>query len=50
MLGLQAVNRDVIDMNHVHPIVVKVGDKRAQFDVEALMESFTLQVDLATLF
>jgi hypothetical protein len=52
VLGLQAVDHNGMDMDHVHSIVMKDGVGRAQFDMEALLESLisSSRVDLATLF
>lgn len=40
------------EMEHVHSIVVKVGDEKAQFDVDGMLENLNsiAQVDLAKLF
>jgi hypothetical protein len=51
VIGIQAVNAEDIELEHVHSIVVKVGDGSAQFDVEGMLTklSNTTQEELADL-
>ena len=51
MIGIQAVNVEGIELEHVHSIVVKVGDGSAQFDVEGMLMNLsnTAQEKLANL-
>jgi hypothetical protein len=51
VIGIQAVNAEGAELDHVHSIVVKVGDGSAQFDVEGMLTNLsnTSQEDLADL-
>jgi hypothetical protein len=51
VIGIQAVNAEGAELDHVHSIVVKVGDGSAQFDVEGMLTNLsnTVQEDLADL-
>jgi curli biogenesis system outer membrane secretion channel CsgG len=51
VIGIQVVNVEGSEVKHVHSIVVKVGDGRAQFNVDGMLEnlSSTSQVELAEL-
>jgi hypothetical protein len=51
VIGIQAVNAEGAELDHVHSIVVKVGDGSAQFDVEGLLTNLrnTAQEELADL-
>jgi hypothetical protein len=46
------VNVEGVELEHVHSIVVKVGDGRAQFDVDRMLENLSniAQDELAILF
>jgi hypothetical protein len=46
------VNADGSELEHVHSIVVKVGEGRAQFDVDGMLENLsnTAQEKLEDLF
>jgi hypothetical protein len=50
-MGIQAVNAEGVELEHVHSIVVKVGDGSAQFDVEGMLTNLsnTAQEELADL-
>ena len=37
VIGILAINAEGIKLEHVHSIVVKVGDGSAQFDVEGML-------------
>jgi hypothetical protein len=52
VIGTQAVNAEGVELEHVHSIVVKVGDGRAQFDVDGMLENLSniVQEELADLF
>ena len=52
MIGIQAVNVEGVELEHVHFIVVKVGDGSAQFDVDKMLKNLsnTMQEELADLF
>jgi hypothetical protein len=52
VIEIQAMNADGSEMEHIHSIVVKIGDGRAQFDVDGILEnlSSTAQEDLVDLF
>jgi hypothetical protein len=45
------VNVEGSEVEHVHSIIVKVGDRRARFNVDGMLEnlSSTAQVDLVEL-
>jgi hypothetical protein len=51
VIGIQAVNAEGAELDHVHSIIVKVGDGSAQFDVEGLLTNLsnTAQEELADL-
>jgi hypothetical protein len=51
VIGIQAVNAEGVELEHVHSIVVKVGDGSAQFDVEGMLTNLsnTTQEELADL-
>jgi hypothetical protein len=51
VIGIQAVNAEGLELEHVHSIVVKVGDGSAQFDVEGMLKNLsnTAQEELAVL-
>jgi hypothetical protein len=51
VIEIQAVNAEGAELDHVHSIVVKVGDGSAQFDVEGLLTNLsnTAQEELADL-
>jgi hypothetical protein len=51
VIGIQAVNAEGAELDHVHSIIVKVGDGSAQFDVEGLLMNLsnTAQEELADL-
>jgi hypothetical protein len=51
VIGIQAVNAEGAELDHVHSIVVKVGDGSAQFDVEGLLTNLSniAQEELADL-
>ena len=51
MIGIQAVNVEGLELEHVHSIIVKVGDKSAQFDVEGMLTNLSniVQEELAIL-
>jgi hypothetical protein len=51
VMGIQAVNAEGVELEHVHSIVVKVGDGSAQFDVEGMLTNLsnTAQEELADL-
>jgi hypothetical protein len=51
VIGIQAVNAEGTELEHVHSIVVKVGDGSAQFDVEGMLTNLsnTSQEELADL-
>jgi hypothetical protein len=51
VMGIQAVNAEGIELEHVHSIVVKVGDGSAQFDVEGMLTNLsnTAQEELTDL-
>jgi hypothetical protein len=50
-MGIQAVSAHGFELEHVHSIMMKVGDERAQFDVDRMLEnlSSTGQVELVEL-
>jgi hypothetical protein len=50
VIGIQAVNAEGVELEH--SIIVKVGDKRAQFDVDGMLENLsnTTQEELVVLF
>jgi hypothetical protein len=50
-MGIQEVNVEGVELEHVHSIVVKVGDESAQFDVEGMLTNLsnTTQEELADL-
>jgi hypothetical protein len=52
VIRIQVVQGKGFELEHVHSIIVKVGDKRAQFNVDGILEnlSSTAQVELANLF
>jgi hypothetical protein len=39
VIGIQAVTPEGSELQHVHSIVVKVGDRCAQFDVDGMLNS-----------
>jgi hypothetical protein len=41
VIGIQAVNAKGIELEHVHSIVIKVGDGSAQFDVDGMIENLS---------
>jgi hypothetical protein len=51
VIGIQAVNAEGAELDHVHSIVVKVGDESAQFDMEGTLTNLsnTEQEDLVDL-
>jgi hypothetical protein len=51
VIGIQVVNAKGAELDHVHSIVVKVGDGSTQFDVEGLLTNLsnTAQEELADL-
>jgi hypothetical protein len=51
VMGIQEVNVEGVELEHVHSIVVKVGDESAQFDVEGMLTNLsnTTQEELADL-
>jgi hypothetical protein len=51
VIRIQAVNAKGVELEHVHSIVVKVGDGSAQFDVEGMLMNLrtTAQEELADL-
>ena len=51
MIKIQAINVEGIKLEHVHSIVVKVGDESAQFDMEGMLMNLsnTAQEELAVL-
>ena len=51
MIGIQAVNAKGVELEHVHSIIVKVGDGSAQFNVEGMLTNLsnTVQEELADL-
>ena len=51
MIGIQAVNTEGVELEHVHSIIIKVGDESAQFDVEGMLTNLsnTMQEELADL-
>jgi hypothetical protein len=51
VIGIQAVNANGVELEHVHSIVVKVGEGSAQFDVEGMFTNLsnTVQEELADL-
>jgi hypothetical protein len=51
VMGIQAVNAEGVELEQVHSIVVKVGDRSAQFDVEGMLTNLsnTAQEELADL-
>jgi hypothetical protein len=52
MIRIQVVNAKGVELEHVHSIVVKVGNGSAQFDVEGMFTNLsnTVQEELAVLF
>jgi hypothetical protein len=52
VIGIQAVNVEGVELEHVYSIIVKVGDGSAQFDVEGMLTNLsnTAQEELAVLF
>jgi hypothetical protein len=46
------VNVEGIELEHVHSIVIKVGDGSAQFDVDGMLENLsnTMQEELVDMF
>jgi hypothetical protein len=51
VIRIQEVNADGVELEHVHSIVVNVGDESAQFDVEGMLTNLsnTAQEELADL-
>ena len=51
VIGIQAVNAEGIEFEHVHSIIVNVGDGSAQFDVEGMLTNLsnTAQEEVADL-
>jgi hypothetical protein len=51
VIGIQVVNANGVELEHVHSIVVKVGDGSAQFDVEGMLTNLsnTAQEELTDL-
>ena len=51
VIEIQAVNAKGVELEHVHSIIVKVGDGSAQFNVEGMLTNFsnTVQEELAVL-
>ena len=51
VIGIQVVNAKGVELEHVHSIVVTVGDGSAQFDVERMLTNLsnTAQGDLVDL-
>jgi hypothetical protein len=41
VIGIQAVNAEGVELEHVHSIVVKVGDVSTQFDVDGMLENLS---------
>ena len=41
MIGIQAVNIEGVELEHVHSIVVTVGDGSAQFDIEGMLTNLS---------
>ena len=41
MIGIQVVNVEGIEMEHVESIIVKVGDRSAQFNVEGILTNLS---------
>jgi hypothetical protein len=41
VIGTQAVNAEGVELEHVHSIVVKVGDVSTQFDVDGMLENLS---------
>jgi hypothetical protein len=52
VIGIQAVNFEGVELEHVHSIVVMVGDRSAQFDMEGMLTNLsdTTHEELAVLF
>ena len=52
VIGIQPVNAEGSELEHVHSIIVKVGDRRAQFDVDKMLDNLsnTTLEELADLF
>ena len=44
VIGIQAVNAEGIELEHVHSIIVKVGDGSAQFDMEGMLTNLSNSV------
>jgi hypothetical protein len=40
-MGIQAVNAEGVELEHVYSIVVKVGDGSAQFDMEGMLTNLS---------
>ena len=51
VIGIQVVNAEGVELEHVYSIIVKVGDESAQFDVEGMLTKFsnTTHEELAVL-
>ena len=51
MIGIQAVNPKGVELEHVHSIVVKVGNGSVQFNVEGMLKNLsnTVQEELTVL-
>ena len=51
VIGIQAVNVEGVELEHVFSIIVKVGDGSTQFDVEGMLTNLsnTTQEELAVL-
>jgi hypothetical protein len=41
VIGIEVVNAKDSQLEHVYSIVVKVGDRRAQFDVDEILENLS---------
>jgi hypothetical protein len=52
LIGIQAMNAEGVELEHVHSIVVKVRDRKAQFDVDGMLDNLsnTAQEELTVLF
>ena len=41
MIRIQAVNVESVELEHVHSIVIKVGDESFQFDMEGMLTNLS---------
>ena len=51
VIGIQVVNAKGIELEHIHSIIVKVGDRSTQFDIEGMLTNLsnTAQEELVVL-